>query len=87
MLTHPLEHPGKVPIELIEVQFDSYPGGGDILRFDDVYGGASQIAMRLTLEQAAIARTMERRVCTRSVVALEMCSTQNVQAAGNRMPP
>jgi mannose-1-phosphate guanylyltransferase/mannose-6-phosphate isomerase len=35
---HRLENPGKIPLELIEVQSGSYLGEDDILRFDDVYG-------------------------------------------------
>ncbi|MFA5701286.1 MAG: mannose-1-phosphate guanylyltransferase/mannose-6-phosphate isomerase [Desulfuromonas sp.] len=36
--THCLENPGKIPLELIEVQSGSYLGEDDIMRFDDVYG-------------------------------------------------
>ncbi|KAF1695618.1 mannose-1-phosphate guanylyltransferase/mannose-6-phosphate isomerase [Pseudoxanthomonas jiangsuensis] len=35
---HRLENPGKVPLELIEVQSGSYLGEDDIVRFEDVYG-------------------------------------------------
>ena len=35
---HRLRNPGKVPLELIEVQSGSYLGEDDIVRFDDVYG-------------------------------------------------
>ncbi|MEN8219500.1 MAG: mannose-1-phosphate guanylyltransferase/mannose-6-phosphate isomerase [Pseudomonadota bacterium] len=35
---HRLENPGRVPLELIEVQSGSYLGEDDIVRFDDVYG-------------------------------------------------
>jgi mannose-1-phosphate guanylyltransferase / mannose-6-phosphate isomerase len=35
---HRLSNPGKVPLELIEVQSGSYLGEDDIVRFDDVYG-------------------------------------------------
>jgi mannose-1-phosphate guanylyltransferase/mannose-6-phosphate isomerase len=35
---HRLENPGKVPLELIEVQNGEYVGEDDIVRFDDVYG-------------------------------------------------
>lgn len=34
---HRLENPGKVPLELIEVQIGSYLGEDDIVRTDDVY--------------------------------------------------
>ena len=34
---HRLENPGKVPLELIEVQLGSYLGEDDIIRTDDVY--------------------------------------------------
>ncbi len=37
---HRLENPGKIPLELIEVQTGSYLGEDDILRFDDIYGRA-----------------------------------------------
>ena len=35
---HRLENPGKVPLELIEVQSGSYLGEDDIVQFEDVYG-------------------------------------------------
>ena len=35
---HCLENPGKLPLEMIEVQSGSYLGEDDIVRFDDVYG-------------------------------------------------
>jgi len=35
---HALENPGKVPLEMIEVQSGSYLGEDDIVRFEDVYG-------------------------------------------------
>jgi mannose-1-phosphate guanylyltransferase len=37
-VTHALENPGKVPLELIEVQSGSYLGEDDIVRFEDKYG-------------------------------------------------
>ncbi|TAL88823.1 MAG: mannose-1-phosphate guanylyltransferase/mannose-6-phosphate isomerase [Rhodanobacter sp.] len=37
---HRLRNPGKVVLELIEVQSGSYLGEDDIVRFDDVYGRA-----------------------------------------------
>jgi mannose-1-phosphate guanylyltransferase / mannose-6-phosphate isomerase len=36
--THRLENPGKVDLEMIEVQSGAYLGEDDIVRFDDVYG-------------------------------------------------
>ena len=36
--THRLANPGKVPLELIEVQSGSYLGENDIVRFEDTYG-------------------------------------------------
>lgn len=38
---HRLRNPGKVPLELIEVQSGSYLGEDDIVRFEDTYGRAS----------------------------------------------
>jgi len=35
---HRLENPGKVPLEIIEVQSGEYVGEDDIIRHDDVYG-------------------------------------------------
>jgi len=35
---HRLANPGKIPLELIEVQTGSYLGEDDIVRFEDVYG-------------------------------------------------
>jgi mannose-6-phosphate isomerase-like protein (cupin superfamily) len=35
---HSLENPGKVPLELIEVQSGTYLGEDDIVRFEDRYG-------------------------------------------------
>ena len=37
---HRLRNPGKVPLELVEVQSGSYLGEDDIVRFEDVYGRA-----------------------------------------------
>ncbi|MFC6634539.1 mannose-1-phosphate guanylyltransferase/mannose-6-phosphate isomerase [Microbulbifer taiwanensis] len=37
-VTHRLENPGTIPLELIEVQSGSYLGEDDIVRFDDEYG-------------------------------------------------
>ena len=38
--THRLANPGKVPLEIIEVQSGSYLGEDDIVRFNDTYGRA-----------------------------------------------
>ena len=35
---HKVENPGKVPLEIIEVQVGEYLGEDDILRFEDIYG-------------------------------------------------
>ena len=35
---HRLTNPGKIPLELIEVQVGSYTGEDDIIRVEDVYG-------------------------------------------------
>lgn len=37
---HRLRNPGKVPLEIIEVQSGSYLGEDDIVRFEDTYGRA-----------------------------------------------
>ncbi|MDR1946070.1 MAG: mannose-1-phosphate guanylyltransferase/mannose-6-phosphate isomerase [Desulfovibrio sp.] len=36
--THRLENPGRIPLEIIEIQTGAYLGEDDIVRFDDVYG-------------------------------------------------
>jgi mannose-1-phosphate guanylyltransferase/mannose-6-phosphate isomerase len=35
---HRLENPGRVPLEMIEVQSGAYLGEDDIVRFEDIYG-------------------------------------------------
>ena len=37
-VVHALENPGKVPLEIIEIQSGSYLGEDDIVRFEDNYG-------------------------------------------------
>jgi mannose-1-phosphate guanylyltransferase/mannose-6-phosphate isomerase len=37
-VSHRLENPGKMPLEIIEVQSGSYLGEDDIVRLDDQYG-------------------------------------------------
>jgi len=39
---HRLENPGKLPLEIIEVQSGSYLGEDDIVRFEDHYGRAEE---------------------------------------------
>jgi mannose-1-phosphate guanylyltransferase/mannose-6-phosphate isomerase len=41
-VVHALENPGKLPLELIEVQSGSYLGEDDIVRFSDRYGRIEQ---------------------------------------------
>ena len=36
--THSLENPGKIPLEIIEVQSGEYLGEDDIVRHEDSYG-------------------------------------------------
>jgi mannose-1-phosphate guanylyltransferase/mannose-6-phosphate isomerase len=40
--THRLENPGKVPLQLIEVQTGCYLGEDDIVRFEDIYERTSK---------------------------------------------
>ncbi len=42
-VTHRLENPGVIPLELIEVQSGSYLGEDDIVRFEDNYGRAGEV--------------------------------------------
>ncbi len=39
---HRLENPGKLPLEIIEVQSGSYLGEDDIVRYDDIYGRSDE---------------------------------------------
>ncbi|HET7308099.1 MAG TPA: mannose-1-phosphate guanylyltransferase/mannose-6-phosphate isomerase [Gammaproteobacteria bacterium] len=41
---HRLANPGKIPLELIEVQSGAYLGEDDIVRYDDVYGRVEEKA-------------------------------------------
>ena len=41
--THSLENPGKIPLEIIEVQSGAYLGEDDIVRFEDKYGRDEQV--------------------------------------------
>ena len=38
---HRLENPGRIPLEIIEVQSGSYLGEDDIQRFEDIYNRKS----------------------------------------------
>ena len=40
--THRLENPGRMPLEIIEVQSGSYLGEDDIVRFEDIYNRSSE---------------------------------------------
>jgi len=44
---HRIENPGKIPLELIEVQSGSYLGEDDIVRYDDVYGRGKELENKL----------------------------------------
>jgi mannose-1-phosphate guanylyltransferase/mannose-6-phosphate isomerase len=45
-VTHRLQNPGKIPLELIEVQSGAYLGEDDIVRFEDTYGRAETRAAK-----------------------------------------
>jgi mannose-6-phosphate isomerase-like protein (cupin superfamily) len=38
LTTHRLENPGKINLEIIEIQTGNYMEEDDIIRYDDVYG-------------------------------------------------
>jgi mannose-1-phosphate guanylyltransferase/mannose-6-phosphate isomerase len=40
-VTHRLENPGQIPLEIIEIQSGSYLSEDDIVRFEDTYGRSS----------------------------------------------
>ena len=41
---HRLSNPGKIPVEMIEIQSGAYLGEDDIVRFDDVYGRSTAVS-------------------------------------------
>lgn len=41
-VTHRLENPGKMPLDIIEVQSGSYLGEDDIVRYEDIYARAPE---------------------------------------------
>jgi mannose-1-phosphate guanylyltransferase len=43
---HRLRNPGKIPVELIEVQSGPYLGEDDIVRFEDRYGRTDVAAVK-----------------------------------------
>ncbi|EDZ99483.1 mannose-6-phosphate isomerase type II [Burkholderia sp. H160] len=42
-VTHRLLNPGKIPLELIEVESGAYLGEDDIVRFEDTYGRVAKV--------------------------------------------
>jgi mannose-1-phosphate guanylyltransferase/mannose-6-phosphate isomerase len=42
---HRLSNPGKIPLEIIEVQSGSYLGEDDIERLEDIYGRSQATAL------------------------------------------
>ena len=42
---HRLSNPGRIPVEMIEVQSGAYLGEDDIVRFDDLYGRSDAAAI------------------------------------------
>lgn len=48
---HRLMNPGKIPLELIEVQSGAYVGEDDIVRFDDTYGRVSKATGEALVEK------------------------------------
>jgi mannose-1-phosphate guanylyltransferase/mannose-6-phosphate isomerase len=43
-VVHALENPGKIPLEIIEVQTGSYLGEDDIVRYEDRYGRTPKVS-------------------------------------------
>lgn len=50
---HRLRNPGKIPLEIIEVQSGSYLGEDDIERFEDVYGRSTPIERGVSIKTIA----------------------------------
>ena len=49
-VTHRLQNPGRIPLELIEVQSGAYLGEDDIVRFEDTYGRAETRSAKSVVE-------------------------------------
>ncbi len=50
---HRLRNPGKIPLEIIEVQSGSYLGEDDIERFEDIYGRSTPIERGVSVKTIA----------------------------------
>lgn len=50
---HRLRNPGKIPLEIIEVQSGSYLGEDDIERFEDIYGRSTPIERGVSIKTIA----------------------------------
>ena len=50
---HRLRNPGKIPLEIIEVQSGSYLGEDDIERYDDIYGRSTPIERGVSVKTIA----------------------------------
>lgn len=50
---HRLRNPGKIPLEIIEVQSGSYLGEDDIERFEDVYGRSTPVERGVSIKTIA----------------------------------
>jgi mannose-1-phosphate guanylyltransferase/mannose-6-phosphate isomerase len=50
---HRLKNPGKIALEIIEVQSGSYLGEDDIERFEDVYGRSNVLEMGIRTKTIA----------------------------------
>ncbi|NBA96218.1 mannose-1-phosphate guanylyltransferase/mannose-6-phosphate isomerase [Pseudomonas sp. R5(2019)] len=50
---HRLRNPGKIPLEIIEVQSGSYLGEDDIERFEDIYGRSTPTAAGVSIKTVA----------------------------------
>ena len=50
---HRLRNPGKIPLEIIEVQSGSYLGEDDIERFEDIYGRSTPVERGVSVKTIA----------------------------------
>jgi mannose-1-phosphate guanylyltransferase/mannose-6-phosphate isomerase len=48
-----LRNPGKIPLEIIEVQSGSYLGEDDIERFEDIYGRSTPVERGVAVKTIA----------------------------------
>jgi mannose-6-phosphate isomerase-like protein (cupin superfamily) len=50
---HRLENPGRIPLEIVEVQTGAYLGEDDIVRLEDSYGRKGELPVEVLKQKNA----------------------------------